>query len=60
MSQIRAGFAHPRCAGVMGAVKRARWASLHSALPLHWEKPGADFGFLQLTSSAPDPSVPYE
>jgi hypothetical protein len=26
----------------------ARWGTLHSVLPLHWEKPGADFGFLLL------------
>jgi hypothetical protein len=30
----------------------ARWGTLHSAFPLHWKKPGADFGFLLLASSA--------
>jgi hypothetical protein len=30
--------------GVRGTANPARWASLHCALPLHREKPGADFG----------------
>jgi hypothetical protein len=47
--QVRAGFAAPRCA-VKGASNPARWGALHSVLPLHWEKPGADFGFLLLDS----------
>jgi serine/threonine-protein kinase len=33
-------------ARVRGTSNPARWGTLHSALPLHWEKPGADFGFL--------------
>ena len=47
MPQVRAGFAAPRCA-MRGASNPARWGTLHSVLPLHWEKPGADFGFLLL------------
>jgi hypothetical protein len=31
-----------------GASNPARWGTLHSVLPLHWEKSGADFGFLLL------------
>jgi hypothetical protein len=38
-------------ARVRGGSNPARWASLHPALPLHREKPGADFGFLPLGSS---------
>src|SRR6185295_7002645 len=44
---VRAGFAAPRCAW-RGASNPARWGTLHSVLPLHGEKPGADFGFLLL------------
>jgi hypothetical protein len=35
-------------ARVRGTANRTRWASLHLALPLHGEKPGAEFGFLLL------------
>jgi hypothetical protein len=43
-----------------GASNPARWGTLHSVLPLHWEKPGADFGFLRLENSQarPGPTVP--
>ena len=41
------GFAVPRCA-VKGTAKPDRWGTRHSVLPLHSEKPGADFGFLAL------------
>jgi hypothetical protein len=38
---------------VMTRLRRgARWGTLHSVLPLHWEKPGADFGFLPLERAA--------
>jgi hypothetical protein len=43
--QVRAGFDAPRCA-VKAASNPARWGTLHSLLPLHWERPGEDFGFL--------------
>jgi phosphoglycolate phosphatase len=33
-------------ARVRGTSNPARWGTLHSVLPLHWEEPGADFGFL--------------
>src|SRR6187551_68668 len=38
-----------------GASNPARWGTLHSVLPLHWEKPGADCGFL-LVPRAPSSS----
>ena len=34
------GSTRPRFAWVRGGSNPARWASLHSVLPLHWEKPG--------------------
>src|SRR3954468_3511036 len=46
-ARVRAGFAAPRCA-LRGASKPARRGTLHSVLPLHGSKPGADFGFLRV------------
>jgi hypothetical protein len=42
-------------ARVRGTANPARWVSLHSVLPLHLEKPGADFGFLLLECAVERP-----
>jgi hypothetical protein len=44
LSQIGA----PRPQQVRAASNPARWALLHSALPLYWSKPGTEFRFLLL------------